>query len=612
MPNGDGTCTFHGSVDSIRIKGVGPVKLTGHEPFAGAPRVTLDGAWVGSSELSALVVERPEYLVPVGMNPSRLSPGGPFAPYDVTYRAGPPVVIDVGAGGWNGFIRGAVQGHPECASQTCDVSWSGPAKRVRLEAAPGGPATVLAGPFPLHGDALATEKPSVAEVTVQGAVGELTCTGSGRTDKLAGAQLIFRRGARGQLYVGALSLEGGRLTVGKIDAEEPGAMSKGESLTVEVVPEGTARESGVVMPAMLAGTGVLTATAAAGVAWAARQRRTQGPRRLLTPMPLAAEGTGAPAGDARGAEPGVAGDLGAFRRKVDFGIVTIREDEAEAVLERFPKMTVVEGRRRYRIRRLPLPDGSSYIIAALRCFEQGNTDALSAARDLLEDLDPAWILVVGIAGAVPSRDLTLGDVIVSTRIVDFSVEAVIKDQSREYALGGGPLHPDAAALAGDVRAMVVDGDLEGWNSAESLRLPPPPVDLAPANFYGDDDWQRSVRDALEHRFSGGVERKSRVVAGAIASSDRLVKDAEILGVWLKIARQVQAVEMESAGVYKAAHGRVPFLAIRGISDVVGFRRHPDWTAYACESAAAFMRALLLTRPVAPRAQAAGKPSAPNR
>src|SRR5262249_40618050 len=65
-------------------------------------------------------------------------------------------------------------------------------------------------------------------------------------------------------------------------------------------------------------------------------------------------------------------------------------------------------------------------------------------------------------------------------------------------------------------------------------------------------------------------------------------------------RQIQAVEMESAGVYKAAHGRVPFLAIRGISDVVGFKRHPDWTAYACHTAAAFTRAFLLARPIRPR------------
>jgi hypothetical protein len=42
-----------------------------------------------------------------------------------------------------------------------------------------------------------------------------------------------------------------------------------------------------------------------------------------------------------------------------------------------------------------------------------------------------------------------------------------------------------------------------------------------------------------------------------------------------------------------------FLAIRGISDVVDFNRDPDWTAYACETAAAFAQAFLLTRPTEP-------------
>jgi nucleoside phosphorylase len=294
-------------------------------------------------------------------------------------------------------------------------------------------------------------------------------------------------------------------------------------------------------------------------------------------------------------------DIADLRGKVDFGIITIRENELDAVLARFPRGETAEGRRRYRIRSLPLPGGESYTVAVVRCAEQGTTDALSAARDLLEDLDPAWLLVVGIAGGVPASEFTLGDVVVSTRIVDFSVEAVLADQSREYALAGGPLHPEAVKLAADIRAMVTDGELDGWSSPESLSFPQPPVLLGDDRFYGDADWQKSAREALGQHFGDGARRAPVVVTGAVASSDRLIKDTELLGVWLKMARQTQAIEMESAGVYKAAHGRsVPFLAIRGISDVVGHRRHPLWTAYACHTAAAFTRALLLTRPVVPR------------
>jgi tetratricopeptide (TPR) repeat protein len=98
-----------------------------------------------------------------------------------------------------------------------------------------------------------------------------------------------------------------------------------------------------------------------------------------------------------------------------------------------------------------------------------------------------------------------------------------------------------------------------------------------------------------------------VTAGAIGSSDRLIKDTRVLATFLlRAARQVLAVEMESAGVYRAASGRgVPCLAIRGLSDVVGFKRDPGWTAYACHSAAAFTLAFLRTRPIAPTPAAQG-------
>jgi len=67
--------------------------------------------------------------------------------------------------------------------------------------------------------------------------------------------------------------------------------------------------------------------------------------------------------------------------------------------------------------------------------------------------------------------------------------------------------------------------------------------------------------------------------------------------WLQAARDLRAIEMESAGVYRALRERCPMLAIRGISDLVGLRRSEAWTKYACASAAAFTRAFLRTRPI---------------
>jgi nucleoside phosphorylase len=297
-----------------------------------------------------------------------------------------------------------------------------------------------------------------------------------------------------------------------------------------------------------------------------------------------------------------------IRGQVDFGIITIREDEFEAVLQRFPRQDVVQGRRRYNLSEVETVRGDSYLTAVMRCFEQGNTEAMDAARDLLEDLDPQWLLIVGIAGGVPASEFTLGDVVVSTRVHDFSVEAVLQDGSREYALGGGRMHRAAASIAVDLPAM--RGDLGDWSSAASIGAPRPPVALMESSFYGDEEWRRRARESLRRHFEGRPAREPIVTAGAIASSDRLIKDTEIMRVWLRIARHILAVEMESAGVYRAASDRVPTLSIRGISDIIGFRRDPSFTAYACHTAAAFTRALLRARPIEPRPRAAKAPAAP--
>src|SRR5262249_31488645 len=127
-------------------------------------------------------------------------------------------------------------------------------------------------------------------------------------------------------------------------------------------------------------------------------------------------------------------------------------------------------------------------------------------------------------------------------------------------------------------------------------------------FYGSEDWQREVRASLSWHVAQRVH--PTVVGVTMASSDRLVKDDEILAQWMKVARQIRALEMESAGVYLAALGRgtrrsVPAMSIRAISDVVGFRRGERGPRYAGEAAAAFARAFVRSGYVTPRAEQPG-------
>jgi nucleoside phosphorylase len=211
------------------------------------------------------------------------------------------------------------------------------------------------------------------------------------------------------------------------------------------------------------------------------------------------------------------------------------------------------------------------------------------------------VLVVGIAGGLPSDDVKLGDVILSTRIQDFTVEARKAEQEPTYAATGGPIAKALAAAVANLAAR--EDELGNWTAA--LPSPPPVTWTRKGQIYGPPAWQSELRGKLEYYYGEGSTPRAPVyVAGPIASSDRLVKDPALLIPWLTTARNLLAVEMESGGVYRAMRERCPMLAIRGISDIVGLKRADAWTKFACASAAAFTRAFLRTRPI-PVGSAAG-------
>jgi len=85
--------------------------------------------------------------------------------------------------------------------------------------------------------------------------------------------------------------------------------------------------------------------------------------------------------------------------KVDIGILTILDEEFRAALAAFPdRIGAFKGtrtHREYSLHRADVGGGAHYTLAMLRQIEQGNGEAQSAARDLIEDLAPRLILVVG-------------------------------------------------------------------------------------------------------------------------------------------------------------------------------------------------------------------------
>jgi hypothetical protein len=165
--------------------------------------------------------------------------------------------------------------------------------------------------------------------------------------------------------------------------------------------------------------------------------------------------------------------------KVDFGIITIREDEFKAVLDRLPTESYTTGRQSYALSRLKTSNDDEYLIASVRCLEQGNLAGQAVAQKLIEDLNPQWIIVVGIAGSVPEPDYTLGDVLLATRLHDFCVSARLPGENKEYieefASKGGPMHPAIQDLLALLPA--IEPDFDRWNEKPLLQAKRPKVNL---------------------------------------------------------------------------------------------------------------------------------------
>lgn len=286
---------------------------------------------------------------------------------------------------------------------------------------------------------------------------------------------------------------------------------------------------------------------------------------------------------------------------VDFGIITIKEEEFTAVEKRFAPVKIVQGeKRKYLYSRVMTPEGKSRDVLIARCLEQGHSDAQQCTNDLIHDANPQWILLVGIAGGLPSEEYTLGDVLLASRIYDLAITAALEGGIVEQNPRGGGVHPDVSRLLQVIPSAACQQKLQGWNGADAITMTKPvlrvPRKLTDPAFYGDEEWRKKVQKGLKANFQAKKPiRPPLFRVAAVATANTLVKDSELAATWKETARSVTHIEMELGGVYKAAQSEdKPVLSIRGISDIVGLQRCSAWTEYACQAAAAFAHALIVS------------------
>jgi len=272
---------------------------------------------------------------------------------------------------------------------------------------------------------------------------------------------------------------------------------------------------------------------------------------------------------------------------IDCLVVTFIREEYEAVCRQFLKSHLgapsgTPGATR--VTAVSTRSGRRVNVALGRVAKEGNISALDGVLDLIAEQHPRLVLAVGIAGAVPTSDIFLGDVLLVNEIHDMTRGAETT-RGREEATAGSYLENAVKEFV----ANVTMDDVREWQE-QMTSITRPRVEGIGNSWTKDETWNGKINRVLEKNKDRSLPK---VVDGVIASSDRLVKSQAFMKRRLLVDRGILANDMESAGVAKACERKnTPLLVIRGVSDLVGHERSDDWKLYACETAAGCARELL--------------------
>ncbi|WP_433362122.1 hypothetical protein ACQPZX_29775 [Actinoplanes sp. CA-142083] len=245
----------------------------------------------------------------------------------------------------------------------------------------------------------------------------------------------------------------------------------------------------------------------------------------------------------------------------EVGVLTVLPAEIRAVTAAFKQMYDYHERplRHGPLAReawLPGP-GGRVRVAAVQILHPGTEAAALAYRGLVDEYDPAAVLLVGIAGGVSPR-VGIGDVVISDEVIMYD--------PRRLEPGGVAHRGQSQPVAAELRHRVND-------------------------FF-------AATPVVQHRTSG---ESYGLHHGPIGSGNAVVTDpdAEIRQWLCRVNEKVLAVETEAAGVAQSFHESVGhdnrtrgWLTIRGISDTADESKDDDHHGLAARHAAEVMAMLV--------------------
>ncbi len=248
---------------------------------------------------------------------------------------------------------------------------------------------------------------------------------------------------------------------------------------------------------------------------------------------------------------------------VDFGILAALPEEFLVNQNIFTNLReVIENADSWYRTNIKAKGGRRYEIVASFMTEMGPLEAQDLTAKMIARWDPAYIILVGIAGSF-NKDVRLGDVVVSQQVFYFD-PGKAEDNRIKYRPQG---YPCSMTLIRQHEALTFDPvAFKAWQEAAKRSA------------------AEKLRTLKRERKSQGITKKKKVLADHIAlkghcpkvhfgtvSSGSLVvaskvKQQELLALHGKIL----ATEMEGAGVlhatFRQAEIPTPAIVVKGISD----------------------------------------------
>jgi formylglycine-generating enzyme required for sulfatase activity len=261
-----------------------------------------------------------------------------------------------------------------------------------------------------------------------------------------------------------------------------------------------------------------------------------------------------------------------MKSSVDFVIVTALDEERDAVLQKLPGYNKLPPKKNtvqtYYSAQVPVifPDSSTgqYRLIVVSLSGMGRIQAATVTNEAIARWHPRYVMLVGIAGGIAAKHVNIGDILISSQIVDYELQKITKD---------GP----------QVRWEVYRAE---------------PRLLAASHNFSDKEWLDLVSVARP------VDGKLVRHVGPLASGDKVIAFSDVLNIYRDKWPALIGVEMEAGGTAAAAFQSAEppgFFMVRGVSDLADSDKNiPDvekWRPYACDVAASYAIGLLKSGPV---------------